>query len=31
MINSSESSVNNSWESDGPMKGIYEGNKFDES
>ena len=31
MISSSESSVNNWWESDGPMVGIYQGNKFDES
>ena len=29
MISSSESSVNNRWESDGPMKGIYQGNEFD--
>ena len=28
MISSSESSVN-WWESDGPMKGIYQGNEFD--
>ena len=29
VISSSESSVNNWWESDGPMKGIYQGNEFD--
>ena len=29
MISSSESNVNNWWESDGPMKGIYQGNEFD--
>ena len=29
VMSSSESSVNNWWESDGPMKGIYQGNEFD--
>ena len=28
MISSSESSVNNWWESDGSMKGINQGNEF---
>ena len=30
VINNSESNVNNLWESDSPMKGIYQGNEFDE-
>ena len=29
MISSSENNVNNLWESDGSMKGIYQGNEFD--
>ena len=29
MICSSESNVNNWWDSAGPMKGIYQGNEFD--
>ena len=29
MISSSESNVNNWWESDGPMKGFCQGNELD--